>query len=410
MRWQSCNCVKPQELRDLHSIAAMVLGRLSLGLGLFASVAAAPRIAEACEPPLPGVFPEVPEAIEGVPTDGVIAFRASVYGTLEEQLATLTIDVVLEGDVAVAGAIETVELSSSGDQSELIVVWRPESALAPSTAYQATITVQNPDGLEPSVFPLAVTTGAGPVGTWPTPALDAVTLDKLAAGSGERVCCDESVPGDCGTGIECQALQFADQPQLTATLHVPADPLGSQSYVRVSAGVDDATEVYASLGLANAVDGAGLVRAFEMAAGDYCLAVELVSLVDGSVGAPVMSCLEHGTLELDEGVNPDFDPFIAQCMGALYWEDTGEPYEPGDGGETSGSTSGADAGTTDDDGGVDEGTDAGDGSTLDGGDVDGTGGQNDSDKGCACDAQGGGSLGTGLLALALGLGARRRRR
>jgi MYXO-CTERM domain-containing protein len=391
----------------------MVLGRLLLGLGLFASAAAAPRIAEACEPPLPGIFPEVPDAIDGVPIDGVIAFRASVYGTLEEQLATLTIDVVLEGDVAVAGAIETVELSSSGDQSELIVVWRPESALAPSTAYQATITVQNPDGLEPSVFPLAVTTGAGPVGAWPTLALDAVALDKIAAGSGERVCCDESVPGDCGTGIECQALQFAEEPQLSATLGVPADPLGSQAYVRVSAGVDDVTAPYASLGLANTLDGAGLVRAFEMAAGDYCLSVELVSLVDGLAAPAVMACLEHGTLELDSGVNPDFDPFIAQCMGTLYWEDTGEPYEPGDGGETSG-TSGTDSGPGTSDGGVEEGTDAGvDASdTLsEGGETnDGTGGQNDSDKGCACDADGDGSLGTGLLALALGLVARRRRR
>src|SRR5690348_2213672 len=130
-----------------------MLSRVVRGLGVLAvvvGVAGASRPAEACSPPPDlGVWPSLGDlTIDGVPTDGVIAFRASAYGELAEALALLEIVVTLDG-VVVEGAIETVLLSTNDDfglSHDLFVVWRPSAGFEASSTYIATITAEDPWG------------------------------------------------------------------------------------------------------------------------------------------------------------------------------------------------------------------------------------------------------------------------
>lgn len=371
-----------------------MLARLVRGLGVLSivvGVAGASRPAEACSPPPDlGIWPSLGDlAIDGVPTDGVIAFRATAYGELADALALLQIVVTQDG-VAVEGAIETVSLSSNDDfgmSRDLFVVWRPSAPFAASSTYLATITAEDPYGESPPVNEVTVTTGEGPAGAFPVLAIGDAMLDKSTVESGPRVCCDDGNDGDCGFN-ECMAPEVEERASLTATVTTGEDPLLSQAFVRARAGVDGSTEAFGVIGRADESNTLGLQRTFE-AAQSYCLAVELVSLIDGSVSEPVSVCVEHGDLVLESGPNENLEGWLAGCIDDPYWEDTNEPYVPSTG-ESEGD------GGSESEGGSEDGSE-------------GSGAQDDDGaKGCGCDVDERGSLG-GLLALALGLRARRRR-
>lgn len=386
-------------------------GRLGLAALVAVGAMGAARPAEACTPPPNNaIFPHVDEtSISDVPTDGVLAFRAQVYGELAQALALLTIEVSQDG-TPVAGAIETIEIVADEFGSEVIVVWRPDAPFAASSAYDAAITVQDDptDGFEAESFELDIQTGAGPAGAAVSLGFEETSLSAVAYDSGPRVCCDDG--NTCGIPL-CAAPQQADRPTLFAAFEVPTDPMTSQTYVRLRAGVDDGTEPLFVLGLATALQDASVQHAFEAAAGNYCFALESVSLVDGSIAPLVTSCVEHGELELGDGPNEDFEAFLGQCQADPYWEDTNEPYEP-DGGSSSGDD-GDDAESGDDDDDADSGDDGDDADSGDDGDDadsgDDGGGQDGSDAGCGCTTDAPARLST-LLLLAIGaLGHRRRR-
>lgn len=370
------------------------------------------RPAEACSPPPDlSLWPDLVDgAIAGLPTDGVIAFRANSTGALEDALGLLTIEVTQDG-VSIAGTIETIEISSNDDfgveSRDLFVVWRPDAALAPSTDYVATISVATAG--DPEIFDsmavLDITTGTDAAGALPQPQLGGAELGKQPFGAGPRVCCD--VNDSCGF-VSCAAPEQAEQPTVTAAITAGPDPLFSQMYLRARAGTDDATEEYAVVGIAAKVDGNGLQFSFPEIAGNYCLGVEAVSLIDGSALPVVVQCVAHGDLVLESGPNPDFDSFLGQCVGDPYWEDTNDPYEP-DGGSRGdgGGSSGDDADNTGDDvGSLDDGEDGSSGlSDGDSGvDQDGTA------DGCACTLDDGRSQAPGWFAVVLGAASIRRRR
>lgn len=360
-----------------------------------AALLIAPTPAEACSPPPSlALFPQLADgARTGVPTDGVIAFRADAYGELTEALGLLNMDVTQDG-MPVAGAIETIELSTSDEfgsiRTDLFIVWRPEAAFAPSSDYVASIAVADewdPKGL-PTVTTLEISTAADAAGALPAPELLEVELGVNATGSGPRVCCDDG--NSCGFPA-CAALEESDHPRLGFTLGAAGDdPLATQGYVRLLAGVDDGLEAYAVAGIAAEVDGFSLQHTFDAAAGNYCIGAELVSFIDGSALPIVSQCEDHGDLELATAPNSGFDAFLEQCVGEPYWEDTDEPYVPdgGTGGDESGdggSSGGGDADGGDADGGDADGGDADGGSGDDGSGGDGGSGQNDGDGGgCAC--------------------------
>jgi len=384
-----------------------MVGLVACGMAM-----AAVRPAEACEPPPDlAIFPQVQDgALADLPTDGVIAFRAEAYGELVEAMGLLAIEVTQDG-MPVDGAIETIEISTSDEfgstRTDLFVLWRPAAAFDASTSYVATVTIANawdPMG-EPDVVMLDVTTGAGAAGALPEPSFVDAALAAMRLDAGPRVCCD--VGNSCGFA-ECHSPDQADQPTLTADVAAGTGPMLSQTYLRVRAGVDGATEEYAVLGIAAAVDGVTLQRSFAEAAGSYCFGAEAVSLIDGSTAEVVTSCLEHGGLQLGTGPNPNFGGFLEQCIGAPYWEDTMDPYEPGGTTGESGGSDEADGGSTADD----AGTDGGDETNEDEGEGesgDDSGGQTGEGDGCACEVDGGGGgVGAGLL-LIVGAVARRRR-
>ncbi|HWB79224.1 MAG TPA: MYXO-CTERM sorting domain-containing protein [Nannocystaceae bacterium] len=331
-----------------------------------------------------------------MPTDGVIAFRATAYGELADALASLEIAVTSDG-VPIAGAIETVLLSTSdgfGLSHELFVVWRPSAPFEASSTYLATITAEDPWGESPPVNEATVTTGAGPAAAFPPIAIGDAVLDTVSIESGPRVCCDDGNDGDCGFGM-CAAPEVEDRASLTATVTTGADPLFSQAFVRARAGIDGSTEAYGAVGRADEADQIGLQHAFE-AAGSYCLAVELVSLIDGSVSEPVSVCVDNGELVLETGANPQFEGWLGGCIDDPYWEDTNEPYVP-----STGESEGEGGSESEGEGGSEGGSE---------GEGEGSGGQDDdAAKGCGCDVDDRGSFGAGLLALALGLLVRRRR-
>jgi MYXO-CTERM domain-containing protein len=387
-----------------------LVGRLGVTALVVMGAMAATRPAEACSPPPNvGIYPEVVDgALEGVPTDGVIAFRANVYGELEDALALLTVEVTQDG-APVEGAIETVEHLGGPSGGDVIVLWRPAAPFAASSDYVATITSTSPDGeLAEVMAVLEVATGEGPAGEALTLGLVEPAVSAVAYGAGPRVCCDDG--NTCAIPL-CAAPESADLPTLVAAIDVPSDPMASQTYVRLRAGVDDGTEPLSVLGLASALQDLSVQHSFEAAAGNYCFALESVSLVDGSIAPLATTCVHHGDLELGEGPNEDFASFLGQCQADPYWEDTDEPYEP-DGGSSSGDD-GDDADSGDDGDDADSGDDGDDADSGDDGDEADSGsddgGQNEDDAGCGCTVDPMPRLSTLLLLLIGALGHRRRR-
>jgi hypothetical protein len=356
-------------------------------LVISAAVVGASRPAEACSPPEElSLYPSLADSSEArVPTDGVIAFHANATGELADVQALLSIT-VMQGDVEVPGAIETVVLDTREDwviSHDLVFVWRPTEPFAAAGQYAASVAVASPyveDDPDPTIHTIDVTVGDGPAGAFPAPVLSGGVLDKTSEETGPRVCC-EGEDGGCGFGW-CQAPMVADKPVLAMTVTLGDDPVLSQSYVRMRAGVDGATEPYSVLGLGHEIGEVDLMYPFAEAADSYCLAAEVVSLIDGTVSAPVTACVDHGELELGSGPNPVFEAFLEDCEGPEVWEDTDEPYVPGS-----------------EEGGSEEG------GSEDGGDA----GLDQDARGCGCDAGGRDSLVPGLFALAIGAGLRRRR-
>lgn len=394
------------------------LGRTIAACVATAAVGSAERPAEACSPPQAlSFYAEISDGpLVGVPTDGVIAFRATTYGPLDEALALLSIAVTSEG-VPVPGAIETVEFGEGSDFGievhHLFVVWRPDGGFMPAADYVASITVQSPDdpGLFDAQITLDVATGAGPAGALALPILDGPALEAMPFPFGPRVCCEGDI-GACGP--DCMALDLADQATLSVEVGAGDDPMLSQSYMRALAGQQDALEPYATLDVAVRVGDVTLQRSFAEPDTAYCIAIEMVSLIDATVSAPVVACLDHGDLVLDTGPNPGFEAFAAACE-APYWEDTNEPYVPVDD-TTGGDADGGDAEGSGSDGGGSDGGGS-DGGDADGGDADsgsageegsGDGGQDADARGCACDIDHGSPAGAPMLWL-VALGIRRRR-
>lgn len=376
----------------------MKLGWVSRGLGLLAvvaSVAAVAPEAEACSPPESlAVYVHLsPEVVLTVPTDGVLAFRITAHGPIEEALALLSVTVV-QGEEEVAGAIERVELGTSDqggvEAHDLFIVWRSEADLVAGADYAAVVSVLEPydPEIERQRVDVAITAGDGPAGALPVPVLEDATLGAEPVGIGQRVCCT-GTDDSCGNP-QCEAPVELDQAYLSASLTAGDDPMLSQAYARVLVGTDDALEALRVIGLGSEADGTH-AHAFEEQGERYCIAVELVSLIDGTVGEPQSACVDHGELVLEERDNPEFAAFAGQCEGELQWEETGEPYEPGDGSESEGGS--ADSGSEDS-------------GSEDGGNLD----DDDTAKGCGCDVDERGSWVSGLLALVIGVGLRRRRR
>lgn len=395
------------------------LGRTVVGCVVVAAAGGIERPAQACSPPPElDFYPQlVDRALVGVPTDGVIAFRASTLGPFDDAMALLSIEVLTQADEPVAGTIETIEIGEGTDfgveSHQIFVVWRPDAAFAASTEYVATINVQSTfDPKEVYQTTLQISTGAGASGPLALPDLGGAELVAMPLPTGPRVCCDEDL-GACFA--ECAALEVADQATLSVELSTGDDPMFTQSYIRSLAGTDGALEDVAVLDVASRIGDVTLQRSFPEPGQEYCIAVEVVSLIDGGVSEPMTACMVHGDLVLGGGPNPDFDAFVEGCE-MPYWEDTGEPYVPGD--DTTGGDDGTDGGT---DGGSADGTDT-DGDSAEGGDAtaegtgaeDGSGGsggdQSGDGGGCACalgdDAPAAGPLG---LLVVLGIVRRRRR-
>jgi hypothetical protein len=381
---------------------------MAAALAVCGSVMAAARPAEACSPPPElALFPELGSgAMTDVPTDGVIAFRASTYGGLDDALALLTIEVTQDG-MPVEGAIETIDLASRDDASieahDIIVVWRPSAALAAEASYVATISTidgWNPEG-EPIVDAIEVTTGAGPAGDGLEASFAAPELSAVPAEAGRRVCCNDEA---CG-GPVCAAEQIAEQATLAAVVVAGAGPMLTQTYLRAYAGQPGALEEIAVLGIAANVDGVTMQRSFADAADDYCVQLERVSLIDGSVTQHEEQCVAHGDLQLASTPNPDLIAFAEACS-APFWEDTGEPWVPGE--DESGGSESEGSGS---EGSGSEGSGS-EGSGSEGGDESGddSGGQDDDASGCACNVDDRGSMAPALALFVFAFAAPRRTR
>lgn len=321
----------------------------------------------------------------GVPTDGVIAFQAGAYGDLDTALGLMSITVT-SGDAEVPGTIETVDVREANSSHQMFVVWRPDGGLAAASTYTATIAVSNqPDAIEPAYeIVLDVTTADGPGGTLPSPTLADVELAASATETGDRVCCDES-----SCGATCVGVDLFDRPMLSAALGLGHDPLRSQVYLRTLAGPSaEALEPDAVIDVASRIGDTTLQRVFEAPDDAYCIAVEVVSFIDGGVSAPIVVCEDHGELVLGGGPNPNIDAFAEGCA-APYWEETQEPYVPD--GDTDGGSSEGGSGSEESSGGAEAG-------------------QLEGPSGNACAVGGGRSPWSGALMLLATAGLVRRRR
>jgi MYXO-CTERM domain-containing protein len=405
--------------RRLALLVGMMLGSIARGAFLTLAATAATLShapdADACSPVrTPSLYPELPGAdLTEVPVEGVLAFHASGYGTLEEVVALASVAVTLDG-IPVSGAVESLVVDSSGEggieSHNLFVIWRPDATLVAGSTYAATIEIADAGGNVQLSEDLQLTTAAEPSADPPVIGLGGVALAAARVGAGPRVCCDTG--NSCGFE-ECSPPAAEDRPQLSATVVGYPGPMGRQGYLRLVAGVDGTVAEYAALGLAADALAANIQRTFDEQGAEYCLGVEFVSLIDGAVTSDAPDCLSGADLVLGEGPNENFESFLGQCLGEPYWEDTDEPYEP-------------DTGGTGTDGGSDSGGDDSDGTgggTADGGDADGTAGEGDGtagdeggldtdSRGCACDVNRSASplpMALGLLVLGAGVLRRRRR-
>jgi MYXO-CTERM domain-containing protein len=367
-----------------------MVGRSVVACVVLAVLAGSEGRAEACSP-LPDLAFEpwiTDGAVTGVPTDGVIAFQAGAYGDLDTAVGLMSITVTSDG-AEVPGTIETVDVREASSSHQLFVVWRPDGGFAAASSYTATIAVlSQPDAIAPGIeIVLDVTTADGPAGTLPSPLLADVELAASATETGDRVCCDEN-----SCGATCVGVDLFDRPMLSAALGLDDDPLLSQVYLRTLAGPSaEALEPDAVIEVASRIGDIALQRVFEAPDDAYCIAVEVVSFIDGGVSAPIVVCEDHGELVLGGGPNPNIDAFVEGCA-APYWEETQEPYVPD--GDTDG---GVEGGSGSEGGGAEESSGGAEAGQLEG------------SSGNACAVGGGRSPWSGALMLLAIAGLVRRR-
>src|SRR5688572_2588449 len=341
-----------------------------------------------------------------IPVDGVLVLQGAFRGETPA-LETVALEVTVE-DVAVAGALEATAFAG-------IVIWRPtEPWTAGSTVAIAgnAINAAADGTCVPAEIPLTgeVTIAADAGAGLSAVDIDAVVMvEQIPTISLETLACCEGVKPsiasfDCEDGTvidfdptQCTPTQGTGFMQLTLTGTPAAEgPVDQQIvYVLRADGWADQHAFSPMFGLA------ALTAA-------QCAAIDAVDLGTGAVVAGEPECFGQDVPLL--GQHP-IDPTatLSCALQTCAVNSNGDAWDlemctPLGGGEEESGT------PTSSEGPGSEASDGSGGSEGSSGGGDGTGGQ-DGDKGCACDADGGGAGAAGLLALAgLGLLGRRRRR
>lgn len=269
--------------------------------------------------------------------DGVIAFDAYVRGeSIESGLARFTMTLTPDaGGPAITGTVEHQPLGSdlldyTDDLHQIVLVWRPDVALAPGD-YTAAAHIERPEaGPEEWTVPITVTDVSGPPLSPPLVALAApaaFVVEEL-----DRVCC-ETPEDSCGDHTVCYPTRVRTVPglQIDATV-APADT--ERAYVWVAPW--DGQAAGAPYPRIDAwAYGPGMNPFFSAwsryldlrlpdAAGTICVVVGATSLIDGStaVGAPI--CVDLVAAHEEPGIT-DW-PTDEQCLSEPIYEDDGRPF------------------------------------------------------------------------------------
>jgi hypothetical protein len=378
---------------------------LLAGMFVVLGMLAPPRTAEACSPPLPGIYASAGSFLEQpVPTDGAWALRVSVSDDTIDS-GNLTIEVSDEAGAPVEGTISHVLISPGesgppGRPPSYLVIWKPTDVLLPGRSYTVDVRAVHPYDDTTLTIDEQVTFEAisGEHGA-PAAAAAEASLGIVERPGGQE-CCDtggeicDSCTGECGSAQRCWFTRYAYLPTIYADVAFPDSPTDLQSYHIVQYGDEDTRRFYWGMG-----GDQNLNRSFaEDSPGPFCVTIESFALATSELINSEEFCFERSDL-------PDY---TARTYNGEGWPDECLDTDPD-----------ADAGSHPD-AGSNDAADWGDASSYDGGNPDAAS-ENislegddlapNSGGGCACRIGGASPVGIpGAFLLLLALIATRGRR
>lgn len=293
--------------------------------------------AAACSPRSPEPGWRVTESIavaNGLPTDAPIPLGLYFAGSDEPKRGTVRVQVTTLAGTEVEGTFEANDVGPVPFSFESF--FRPRVALAPSTRYRITTTIENGTMLEgPATRTFEVTTTPGPLVPAVPANLVAAAMTSWEITGGKYACCDGATPpapGMCGPE-RGRCFSTAGEPRVQLTVswgQVPAADMPFLSFALVDASAPT------SYGRGQIRDANATSVLFKQEAARYCVSLEVKSLAvpDGaSVKSPPI-CADHGSQPSFEDFVPDFSEEASSCKGVpvLYDRDgepTGELVLPG---------------------------------------------------------------------------------
>ncbi|MEM6993182.1 MAG: hypothetical protein AAF721_21895 [Myxococcota bacterium] len=261
--------------------------------------------------------------------DGVMSVSVWADGISVEQDG-LTMSVV-QGTTAVEGELSFVPFSTARGG---MLVFRPDTPMEVGDFYTFTVTAPNSFS-GPTTGSFEVVEGS--LDQDLSLGLSGARMSLLKEmGTGPRICCDYVDTIDtCGSTQACTTTEWADSLLLSADLDDSrplyfSDPAFSSTYAEVFFGTDGEADALLQAGRPWSLDSGNdvLSARFDESADEYCLRVDVVSLVDGARHS-VMACADDDGTELQTGP-ADLDSFLDACEGAPYWAEDGEPFETGE--------------------------------------------------------------------------------
>lgn len=271
---------------------------------------------EACSySPILSLNEDLSEGLVGIPVSGILPIYAHVSSDEPSEQPSLTVQTL--GGVIVSGTL---------DKGRFRLFWRSDAPLSPNTTYQATLA-----GSENDPISFSFTTAENNE----VPELQ-ITPGELYLGelhrSENEACCYTGAESSCGgPWLECWTRTTITTVDFWAQFSIDKE---IARYYLLEGEAAEAVSVHTTIGSSGET---GIVAEFSERAGEYCAALRVRSLVDGTQTTETFCQSAEGLVEAAPFVAEE--PNFAICADPPFDSQTGEEIATS-GCSTSGGNSG----------------------------------------------------------------------
>lgn len=254
----------------------------------------APRTANACSPPLNGIFVDQGVAFQqAVPINGAWAFYARTYNA---SLDGLSVEVRDETDELVEGSLSEVLLDQLADddseaQSNWLVIWTPNDSLLPEHQYDVSVRAArpyDPETLSVDEQTTFLTTASAATDPEVAELVEEPSL-TITENKGEFECCTDTTQ-TCNSQ-RCWPTKYIYQPTFDLQVELPTNDTDLQAYHRIitSAGT------FKSYWNRRDIISKSMLFSDDNY-GPYCVTVQTFALATQELLDEAETCMEHSDL------------------------------------------------------------------------------------------------------------------